>query len=152
MKLYDKSDPDIPHPKSVIIIGHSMGGFIARSLVVLNNYLPESINTIVTLATPHTMPPLTFDSEMSRIYNQVNQYWAKSFSEESVNRNPLSSVALVSIGGGKLDNMIQSDYTLVSPLISPVTPFQLYQQLFPVFGLPLTIWQLYGVTSADTRW
>ncbi|VVT53049.1 uncharacterized protein SAPINGB_P003378 [Magnusiomyces paraingens] len=131
LKLYDKSDPDIPHPKSVIIIGHSMGGFIARSLVVLNNYLPESINTIVTLATPHTMPPLTFDSEMSRIYNQVNQYWAKSFSEESVNRNPLSSVALVSIGGGKLDNMIQSDYTLVSPLISPSNAFSTLSTTIP---------------------
>lgn len=131
LKLYDKESPDIPHPKSVIIIGHSMGGFIARSLVVLNNYVPESINTIVTLATPHIMPPLTFDSEMTEIYTRVNQYWVDSFSEKNVNRNPLSSVALVSIAGGTLDNMIQSDYTLISPLVSPSNAFSTISTTIP---------------------
>lgn len=123
LQLYDKDSPDIPHPKSVIIIGHSMGGFIARSLVVLNNYIPESINTIVTLATPHIIPPLTFDSEMTGIYNRVNQYWAHSFSDSNIDRNPLSSVALVSIGGGKNDNMIQSDYISLSPIAASSNSF-----------------------------
>lgn len=131
LQLYDKENPATPHPKSVIIIGHSMGGFIARSLVALDNYVPESINTIVTLATPHLFPPLTFDIEMTEIYTRINQYWVDSFSETNVGRNPLSSIALVSIGGGKNDNMIQSDYISVSPLIPPTNGFATVSSTIP---------------------
>lgn len=131
LQLYDKESPDVPHPKSVIVIGHSMGGFIARSLVVLDNYVPESINTIVTLAAPHTIPPLTFDSYMTDIYTKVNNYWAESFSKINLDRNPLSSIALISIAGGKNDNMIHSDSTMVSPISSPSNAFAVLSSSIP---------------------
>lgn len=131
LQLYDKESPDIPHPKSVIVIGHSMGGFIARSLVVLDNYVPESINTIVTLATPHLLPPLTFDSYMTDIYTRVNNYWTQSFSKSNIDRNPLSSVALISIAGGKNDNMIHSDSTAVFPIAASSNSFATLSSSIP---------------------
>lgn len=131
LALYDQPNPDTPHPKSVIVIGHSMGGFIARALVGLDNYVPESVNTIITLASPHAMPPITFDAQLSSVYALVNKYWAQAFSADRVGRSPLSTVALVSIAGGKLDNMVPSDYASVSGLTRPSNGFATFS-----YGMP----------------
>ncbi len=40
-------------PKSVMVLGHSMGGFVARALFTSPTYLQGSVRTIVTLNTPH---------------------------------------------------------------------------------------------------
>lgn len=131
LALYDQPNPDTPHPKSVIVIGHSMGGFIARALVGLDNYVPESVNTILTLASPHAMPPITFDAQMSSVYSLVNKYWAQAYSEDRVGRSPLSTVALVSIAGGKLDTMVPSDYASVSGLTRPSNGFATFSSGMP---------------------
>lgn len=129
LKLYDLKDS--PHPESVIVIGHSMGGFIARALVALDNYKKESINTIITLASPHAVPPLTFDSELTKVYKFVNKYWADAYSEEMVGRSPLRSVALVSITGGKPDNMVPADYAAVSGFTRPSNAFATFSFSMP---------------------
>lgn len=131
LALYDQPDPDKPHPKSVIVIGHSMGGFIARTLVGLDNYVPESVNTILTLASPHAMPPLTFDSELTNVYSQVNKYWAQAYSSELIGRSPLSTVAMVSIAGGKPDNMVPSDYASISAFTRPSNGFTTFSYSMP---------------------
>jgi pimeloyl-ACP methyl ester carboxylesterase len=131
LNLYDNPNPATPHPKSVIVIGHSMGGFIARTLVGLDNYTPESVNTILTLASPHVLPPLTFDAELTNVYQLVNRYWAEAHSAEMVGRSPLSSVALVSIAGGKPDNMVPSDYAAVSEFARPSHAFAAFS-----YGIP----------------
>lgn len=131
LALYDNPNPTSPHPKSVIVIGHSMGGFIARALVGLNNYVPESINTILTLASPHALPPLTFDAELTSVYRLVNRYWADAHSADMIGHSPLSSVALVSIAGGKPDNMVPSDYATVSEFARPSHAFTTFS-----YGMP----------------
>lgn len=131
LNLYDNPNPATPHPKSVIVIGHSMGGFIARTLVGLNNYTPESVNTILTLASPHALPPLTFDAELTNVYQLVNRYWAEAHSADMIGRSPLSSVALVSIAGGKPDNMVPSDYSAVSQFARPSHAFAVFS-----YGIP----------------
>ena len=40
-------------PRSVILIGHSMGGMVARAVVTRPDYVPGSVRTIITLNTPH---------------------------------------------------------------------------------------------------
>jgi len=40
-------------PRSVILVGHSMGGFVARAAVVHQHLRRSAVETIVTLATPH---------------------------------------------------------------------------------------------------
>ena len=40
-------------PKSVILVGHSMGGFVARAATVHPNLRKKAVETIVTLSSPH---------------------------------------------------------------------------------------------------
>jgi pimeloyl-ACP methyl ester carboxylesterase len=40
-------------PTSVILVGHSMGGFVARAAVVHPNLRKGAVETILTLSSPH---------------------------------------------------------------------------------------------------
>lgn len=40
-------------PKSVILVGHSMGGFVARAAVIHPRLKKSAVETILTLSTPH---------------------------------------------------------------------------------------------------
>ncbi|GAW00800.1 PGAP1-domain-containing protein [Lentinula edodes] len=52
-----------PPNTSIIIMGHSMGGIVATSL------LPsKDISSIITMSTPHTLPPARFDQRVDEIY------------------------------------------------------------------------------------
>ncbi|CAN6635993.1 GPI inositol-deacylase [Trichomonascus vanleenenianus] len=121
----------LPPPQSVILIGHSMGGVVARTMVTLPNYVPHSVNTIVTLAAPHSLPPVTMDSEVVAIYDRTNRYWEQSFSQEQIGQNPLAEVSLVSIAGGSLDHMIPSDHANIESLVPPSNGFTVYTSSIP---------------------
>ncbi|KAK9242691.1 PGAP1-like protein-domain-containing protein [Lipomyces tetrasporus] len=126
-----RSSSDFPLPRSVILIGHSMGGTVARTMLTLPNYQPDSVNTILTLSTPHVVPPATFDWDIVRIYDSINRYWRDSYSEELVDRNPLASVALVSIAGGKLDLIVPSDYACITSLVPSSNGFTVFTSTMP---------------------
>ena len=70
-------DRDLPDPSSVIIIGHSMGGVVARTMLTMPNYQPNSVNTIITLSAPHARPPVSFDEQIVSTYRHINDYWRK---------------------------------------------------------------------------
>ncbi|PKI84406.1 GPI inositol deacylase [Malassezia vespertilionis] len=91
--------PGEPNDTSVGVVAHSMGGIVARLAPHLPNYAPRSIDTIVTLSTPHAFPPVPFDRSLDRIYNVINKQ--KLATEEE----PL----LISIAGGLLDTQLPSD-------------------------------------------
>lgn len=40
-------------PKSVILVGHSMGGFVARAAIVHPHLRKSAVETVLTLSTPH---------------------------------------------------------------------------------------------------
>ncbi|KAK9249585.1 PGAP1-like protein-domain-containing protein [Lipomyces tetrasporus] len=126
-----RSSSDFPLPRSVILIGHSMGGIVARTMLTLPNYQPDSVNTILTLSTPHVVPPATFDWDIVRIYDRINRYWRDSYSEKLVGRNPLASVALVSIAGGKLDLIVPSDYASITSLVPSSNGFTVFTSTMP---------------------
>lgn len=48
-------------PRSVAVVGHSMGGLVARALVTLKHFKPELLNFLVTQATPHVAAVLPLD-------------------------------------------------------------------------------------------
>ncbi|GAA5958201.1 hypothetical protein JCM10213_001613, partial [Rhodosporidiobolus nylandii] len=118
-----------PAPTAVIVVAHSMGGIVARAAMLDPHYQSGSISTIVTLATPHLVPPVTVDSGVDRVYNAINSFWHEAYlfapspspiaalSREpgfhpSTRRTPaeeLSSVALISIAGGLSDLTIASE-------------------------------------------
>jgi len=131
LSLYedDRSlDPNLPRPTSVLILGHSMGGVVARSLFTMKNYKPGSVNTIVTAATPHMVPPVTLDFEISHIYNTIENYWIRGFLGPDA---PLRNVSLVSIAGGNLDIVVNGDSGNIHNLVPQSNGFSVFTSSFP---------------------
>ncbi|CAK7211512.1 GPI inositol deacylase [Sporothrix bragantina] len=124
-------DSDIPDPTSVIILGHSMGGVVARTMLIMPNYQSNSINTIVTLSAPHARPPVTFDGEIVKIYDDINDYWRHAYSQQWANNNPLWHVTLVSIAGGGLDTIVPSDYASLESLVPDTHGFTVFTTTIP---------------------
>lgn len=124
-------DPDLPDPASVILVGHSMGGIVARTMMTMPNYQSSSVNTILTLATPHSRAPVSFDAEIVHTYARVNQYWRQAFTQKWNAHNPLWHVSIVSISGGSLDTMISPEHASMSSLVPPTHGFTVFTSGIP---------------------
>jgi hypothetical protein len=74
-------------------MGHSMGGIVAMSLLPSND-----ISAIITMSTPHTLPPARFDR---RIEDMFAASWQAAAS---------SDTPVLSICGGATDTMVPSEY------------------------------------------
>ena len=81
-----------PPNTQIIVMGHSMGGIVATALLPSDN-----IKALITMSTPHTLPPARFDARIEAIYNQ--------------NRNVLreDETPILSVCGGATDMMIPSE-------------------------------------------
>jgi glycosylphosphatidylinositol deacylase len=130
--------PILPDPTSVIVLGHSMGGIVARTMLVQPNYQANSINTIITMSAPHARPPVTFDGQIVQIYDEINEYWRNAYAQKWANNNPLWQVTLVSIAGGSLDTIVPSDYASLETLVPETHGFTVFTS-----GIP-SVW-----TSSD---
>lgn len=137
LSLYkqNKSDKKYPAPTSVIIIGHSMGGIVARVMMTLKNYLPESVNSVITLSTPHAAAPVTFDGDILKTYVQVNNYWRSKFADDSSFFS--KNVSLISITGGILDTVLPADYTIIEDIIPYTNGFTTYTTTIPGVWTPV---------------
>ncbi|KAK5175490.1 GPI inositol deacylase [Saxophila tyrrhenica] len=124
-------EPGLPDPKSVIILGHSMGGVVARTMLRMPNYQEKSINTIVTLSAPHARPPVSFDAAMVAAYQDINTFWRESYFAGSSDDNPLADVTLVSVAGGGLDTMIASEYSSLTSLVPDTHGFTVFTSSIP---------------------
>ncbi|KAJ2744293.1 GPI inositol deacylase [Coemansia sp. BCRC 34301] len=101
-------------PTSVVVVGHSMGGVVARTAFTLPNHIVGSVQAIFTLSTPHNNPTASLEYYVDRVYSSVNNFWRHGF-----HNGTLDDVSLVSIAGGNLDSMINSDYTFIGDLAPP---------------------------------
>ncbi|KAI0650404.1 GPI-inositol-deacylase [Trametes meyenii] len=90
-----------PPNTAIIVMGHSMGGIVATALLPNPN-----ISVIITMATPHTLPPVRFDRRIDRIYTDNLQDLAS---------NP---TPILSLCGGATDLMIPSE-SCILPVSSP---------------------------------
>ncbi|KAF2279178.1 GPI inositol-deacylase-like protein [Westerdykella ornata] len=122
---------NLPDPTSVIIIGHSMGGVVARTMVTMPNYQASSINTVVTLSAPHARPPVSFDGDIVRTYRGVNDYWRQAYSQKWAIDNPLWHLTLISIAGGGLDTVVPSDYANIASLVPDTHGFTVFTSTMP---------------------
>ncbi|CAG8516098.1 13117_t:CDS:10 [Cetraspora pellucida] len=127
----DSSIQPLPDPTAVIIIGHSMGGVVARTLFTMPNYQPGSINTILTMATPHILPPAPFDWQISKIYTDINDFWRNGYSQGVTPRNSLADVTLISIAGGNLDTVVCSDSANINTLVPASHGFTVFTTSIP---------------------
>jgi glycosylphosphatidylinositol deacylase len=124
-------DSTLPDPTSVIIVGHSMGGIVARTMVTMPNYQSNSINTIVTIAAPHARPPISFDGDIVRTYKGINDYWRDAYAQKQAVDNPLRHTTLISIAGGGLDNIVSSDYASIASLVPETHGFTVFSSSIP---------------------
>ena len=114
--------------KSVIVIGHSMGGIIATGLFALKDFQPSIIHTIITLATPHLEPAFLVDAKIAKYYEQVRQFWKmQSANSSSVVKN----VVVASIGGGSRDVQVRSDLTSLEYLFHGENSFSVVTTAIP---------------------
>ena len=126
-----RRDPSLPDPSSVILIGHSMGGIVARTVLVTPKYQANSVNTIITMSTPHARAPVTFDADIVSLYNQVNDYWRESYLQKWASNNPLHHTTLISIAGGGRDTTVPSDYASIASLVPESHGFTVFTSGIP---------------------
>lgn len=125
-------------PKSVVVLGHSMGGIVGRVMPTLPNYIPGTMNTLITLASPHSAAPLTFDGDILKVYLAVDRFWHDAFNVgASIAQERLQNVSVVSITGGMLDNILPADYTTLGYLVPPTNGFTVYTTGIPQVWTPM---------------
>lgn len=114
LSLYEKFENP---PMSVILVGHSMGGLIARGLFTLPKFDPSFVHTIITFGTPHRHPILSLDPQLTDYYENVNGFWSSQvFGNGTESR--LNNVTLLSVSGGLRDVLVRSSPSSMTQLIA----------------------------------
>jgi pimeloyl-ACP methyl ester carboxylesterase len=90
------------------VIAHSMGGISAR--LALLDAESDVVDTLVTLSTPHLIPPAPFDPILESIYSQINTPPLLP---------PPQDFTIVSISGGEKDSMVSSDSCSLPDHLAP---------------------------------
>ena len=97
--------PEFKRPKSVVLIGNSMGGIITRGIFLPsedNFYKKNLVHTIITQSTPHNQPVISIDYQMASYYERVNKFWLNK------SQHGLKNVVLASLYGGTRDFLVRS--------------------------------------------
>ncbi|OAV86627.1 hypothetical protein PTTG_29801 [Puccinia triticina 1-1 BBBD Race 1] len=97
----------LPVPTSVLILSHSMGGIVARKMLTMPNYANQTVATIISLSSPHSLPALSFERGVERVYEQINTLWRQAYQQSRP--GPLDDLLLVSISGGSSDTTVSAD-------------------------------------------
>ncbi len=105
----------------VWLVGHSMGGIVARHAMRMilpgnsrpGNLVQDVVEVIVTISTPNTFPPVSFDRGMERIYSgpydpRVLDSAAMAASLPSGSTAPTGAI-MIALCGGLPDHQISSD-------------------------------------------
>ncbi|KAL1738629.1 PGAP1-like protein-domain-containing protein, partial [Schizophyllum fasciatum] len=95
-----------PPGTQIIVLGHSMGGIVATSLLPRHD-----ISAVITMSTPHTLPPVRFDARIDAIYDRARRVLAAD------------PTPLVSLCGGATDMMIPSE-SCVLPAVASGGPYR----------------------------
>ncbi|GLD71676.1 GPI inositol-deacylase [Lates japonicus] len=91
-------------PQSVVLVGHSMGGVVARALFTLPRFNTKMVSLIITQASPHLAPVLALDPYLLDFYSAVRQKWVNQ-------ANKLRDITVLSVGGGYRDYQVRSGLT-----------------------------------------
>ncbi|KAG8384921.1 hypothetical protein BUALT_Bualt04G0168400 [Buddleja alternifolia] len=118
-------------PTSVMLVGHSMGGFVARAAVVHPHLRKSAVKTVLTLSTPHQSPPVALQPSLGHYYSHVNQEWRKGYEVQTSQAghhssdDSLSHVVIVSISGGYNDYQVRSKLESLDGIVPPTHGFMI---------------------------
>ncbi|KAM1357680.1 hypothetical protein ACFX1Q_044741 [Malus domestica] len=116
-------------PKSVILVGHSMGGFVARAAVIHHRLRKSAVETILTLSSPHQYPPVALQPSLGHYFERVNDEWRKGYEVQTtraghhVSGPVLSHVVVISISGGYNDYQVRSKSESLDGIVPPTHGF-----------------------------
>ncbi|KAI5993604.1 PGAP1-like protein-domain-containing protein [Pisolithus albus] len=85
-----------PPDTQIIVMGHSMGGVVGTALLPSPN-----ISALITMSTPHTLPPVRFDSRIEEIYARN----ARVLREDET--------PILSLCGGATDTLVSSESCVI---------------------------------------
>eukprot|EP00041_Stephanoeca_diplocostata_P015872 m.305623 g.305623 ORF g.305623 m.305623 type:complete len:818 (+) comp20184_c0_seq1:313-2766(+) len=99
-----------PDSTPVLLVGHSMGGLVARFLIQ-DEVIARRVALVLTLATPHQHPVVVLDTGMSQLHSKLAQFCDAA---SSGNASGGHSTTLLSIGGGSRDEMVAPENTMLN--------------------------------------
>ncbi|EGC32786.1 hypothetical protein DICPUDRAFT_37773 [Dictyostelium purpureum] len=141
LKLYQDNHELKDKPTSVILIGHSMGGVVARMTVLLPNHVYGSVTTIITLNSSHRNAPVYTHPSTEEFYIELNKHWSKQIQPKHYKYNKkgelthlpsiYDDIIVVSIAGGHRDTLIRSELTSLDGLVHPERSFSVITTSVP---------------------
>lgn len=81
-KLYAEAE-GVAMPKKIILIGHSIGGVVARTALMMSNHPRCVVSTLVLLSAPTLAPPFPLDASLTALYTKINQAWMQAYTNDS---------------------------------------------------------------------
>ena len=104
-------------PLHVAILGHSMGGLVARGALLdarlgNRNRKPPLAFSLVTLASPHAYSPATTTKGAARRHARMNEAWRVGHAAARGDAS-LRHVALASVAGGDRDRQVLASHASV---------------------------------------
>ncbi|XP_020577654.1 uncharacterized protein LOC110022858 isoform X2 [Phalaenopsis equestris] len=113
-------------PNSVILVGHSMGGFVARAAVIHPHLRKSAVETILTLASPHQAPPIALQPSLGHYFSQVNREWKMRFmAGHAFHGSKLSHVLVISVSGGIYDYQVRSKLASLDGIVPSTNGFMI---------------------------
>ncbi|XP_068631701.1 GPI inositol-deacylase [Battus philenor] len=107
LSLYKSNSYTKSAPSSVVLIGHSMGGLIAKRL--LSYYSTKnSTSLLITLAAPLKAPIINFDIQMNEFYKLMELEWELSVKQ---NKEFNQQKMIISFGSGPRDLLVPAGLT-----------------------------------------
>jgi glycosylphosphatidylinositol deacylase len=87
-------------PSSVLILGHSVGGIVAKALFSQPTFHLSLVNTIITLGTPNAAPVLSLDEHLASVTaNAIRAIQSQD------------NLLVIALGGGVRDRQVRSGLT-----------------------------------------
>ncbi|XP_050913239.1 GPI inositol-deacylase isoform X1 [Lathyrus oleraceus] len=118
-------------PTSVILVGHSMGGFVARAAVIHPHLRKSVVQTVLTLSAPHQSPPVALQPSLGHYFARVNSEWRAGYEVQTTNTGHfvsspiLSDVVVVSISGAYNDYQVRSKLASLDNIVPPTHGFMI---------------------------
>ena len=87
-------------PSSVLVLGHSIGGIVAKALFSQPSFHSPLVNTIITLGTPNAAPVLSLDEHLASVTADATRAVQSQ-----------DDLLVIALGGGVRDRQVRSGLT-----------------------------------------